>query len=91
MSDRGILFLFSIVMIVASLGAAGWLIATGQAGTVDGLFMVLTALIVAASFALYIMFVIHRALEAAKPPAKPAKADAAKQAAKPAPATVAQS
>ncbi|HUI55725.1 MAG TPA: hypothetical protein VLY04_12185 [Bryobacteraceae bacterium] len=91
MSDRGILFLFSILMIVASLGAAGWLFATGQAGTVDGLFMVLTALIVAASFALYLMYVIHRALEAAKPAAKPAKADAAKQAAKPAPATVAQS
>ena len=31
-------------MIVASLGAVVWLVATGQAGTVDGLFLLLTAL-----------------------------------------------
>jgi len=53
MSDRGILFLFSVCMIAAGLGAAAWLIATGQAGTVDGLFLVLTALVAAAAFALY--------------------------------------
>ena len=56
MSDRGLLFLFSVLMIAAGLGAAAWLVATGQAGTVDGLFLVLTALITAAAFALYARF-----------------------------------
>ena len=49
MSDRGLLFLFSILMIAAGLGAAAWMVATGQADTVDGLFLVLTALTFAAS------------------------------------------
>lgn len=77
MSDRGFLFLFSIFMIVASLGAAVWLGITGQAFTVDGLFLVLTALLTAAVFLLYVVFMIRRAME---PPAKtaPAKTSAAK-------------
>ena len=81
MSDRGFLFLFSIAMILGSLGAAAWLVVSRQAGTVDGLFMVLTALTVAAAFALYVMFMIHRAMEAAKP-AKAAPAGAKTPAAK---------
>jgi len=83
MSDRGFLFLFSILMIAGSLATAGWLLATGQAGTVDGLFLLLTALLIALVFALYVMFMIHRAMEAAKP-AAPAPA------AKAAPATASQ-
>ena len=87
MSDRGALFLFSLFMIVASLGAAVWLFVTGQAGTVDGLFLVLSALLGAAVFALYVKFVIGRALEAAaKPAVQPAKAESAKAEAKTAPA-----
>jgi hypothetical protein len=66
MSDRAALFLFSILMIAVSLGAAVWLFVTGQAGTVDGLFLVLTALLSAAVFALYVRFMIGRALEAQK-------------------------
>ena len=72
MSDRGLLFLFSIFMIVVSLGAAVYLFATGQALTIDGLFTVLVALLTALVFALYVMFVIHRAMEPAKPPSKTA-------------------
>jgi hypothetical protein len=68
MSDRGALFLFSLFKIVGSLGAAGWLFVTGQAGTVDGLFLVLTALLSAAVFALYAKFAIGRAMEAQKQP-----------------------
>ncbi len=91
MSDRGFLFLFSVLLIVAGLGAAVWLVATGQAGTVDGLFLLLTALLIALCFALYVVFMIRRAMEAAtKPVAQPAKAGAAAPAAKPAPAAVAQ-
>jgi hypothetical protein len=66
MSDRGALFLFSLFMIVVSLGAAVWLLVTGQAGTVDGLFLFLTALLSVAVFALYVKFVIGRAMEAQK-------------------------
>lgn len=86
MSDRGVLFLFSLLMIVGSLAAAGWLLVTGQAGTVDGLFMLLTALLSAAVFALYIKFMIGKALEAQKP----APAASAKAAAKPETASVAR-
>lgn len=74
MSDRGALFLFSLFMIVVSLGAAVWLLVTGQAGTVDGLFLFLTALISAAVFALYVKFVVGRAMEAQKPSKTPAPA-----------------
>jgi hypothetical protein len=89
MSDRGALFLFSLFMIVASLGAAVWLFATGQAGTVDGLFLVLTALLSAAVFGLYVKFVVGRALEAqAKAAAQAAKSAAPKPEAKTAPAPV---
>jgi hypothetical protein len=72
MSDRAFCFLFSCVVILASLCAAGWLAATGQATTVDGLFLLLTCLIVALAFALYVMFMIRRAMEV--PEVKPATA-----------------
>ena len=92
MSDRGALFLFSLFMIVASLGAVVWLLATGQAGTVDGLFLVLTALLAAAVFALYLKFVIGRALDAQAKPASPAaKPAAARPEPKAAPAPVGRS
>ena len=93
MSDRAILFLFSIVVVIGSLAAAGWLLASGQAGSVDGLFLLLTCLLVALAFALYIGFVIKQARELAAAPVAPStKAAAAasaqtKPAAAPAPAT----
>jgi hypothetical protein len=78
MSDRGFLFLFSVLMILGGLGTAVWLFVSGQAGTVDGLFLLLTALLVAAVFVLYVVFMIHREMEAAaKPAAAPAKTGAA--------------
>jgi TRAP-type C4-dicarboxylate transport system permease small subunit len=80
MSDRGFLFIFSCIVIVASLGATGWLIVTGQAASVDGLFLVLMCLLIALAFALYVMFMIKRAMEALEAPAaKPAKATATPQ------------
>jgi hypothetical protein len=75
MSDRGFCFLFSCVVVLASLCAAGWLVLTGQATTVDGLFLLLTCLVVALAFALYVMFMIRRAMESLEAPAaKPAAA-----------------
>ena len=63
MSDRGFLFLFSILMIVGGVGAAAYLAVTGQAQSVDGLFLVLTALLVAVVFGLYVKYMIGRAME----------------------------
>ena len=81
MSDRAFLFLFSCVTIVGSLAASGWLLSSGQAGTVDGLFLLCTCLLVALVFALYVMFMIHRTMEslAPKPASKPAKAASSPQ------------
>ncbi len=90
MSDRGFLFLFSIVVIVGGVAAAAWLVVSGQAGTVDGLFLVLTALLVAAVFGLYVKFMIGRALEESKSPAA-APAAAKAPAGKAAPAAPVQS
>jgi hypothetical protein len=83
MSDRAFLFLFSLLMIVGGLAFSGYLVATGQALTVDGLFLVLTALLVVAVFALYVIFMINREREALTPPPPP------KPAAKPKPAPTA--
>jgi len=64
-------------MILASLGAAVWLLMTGQAGTVDGLFLFLTALLSAAVFGLYVKFMIGRAMEAQKQAHAPSPAQSA--------------
>jgi hypothetical protein len=90
-SDRAILFLFSVVVEIASLAAAGWLLVSGQAGSVDGLFLLLTCLLVALAFGLFLAFMIRRAMEpAVAPKAQPAKASAPPAAQKPAPAPAAQ-
>ena len=92
MSDRGSLFLFSVLMILAGLGSAVYLVVTGQAGTVDGLFLFLTALLVAVVFGMYVMFVIGRAMKAVKEPAAAAaKTATAAKPVKSAPAPAAQS
>jgi len=79
MSDRGFLFLFSLLMIAGGLGTTAWLVISGQALTVDGLFLVLTALLVAVAFLLYLIFMLRREMEApapAKATSAPAKAAA---------------
>jgi hypothetical protein len=83
MSDRGLLFLFSILVIVVCLGTCGVLLMNGQAATFDGVFLILMCLSIALAFGLYLMFMINRAME---PPPAPAKT-AAKPAAKPDPAS----
>jgi hypothetical protein len=91
MSDRGFLFLFSVFMIAAGGASSAYLVATGQAGTVDGLFLVLTALLLALVFALNVIYMLNRAMEPAKAPAaQPAKAAVPATPAKPAPVPVSQ-
>ncbi|MBM3775635.1 MAG: hypothetical protein FJW37_10810 [Acidobacteria bacterium] len=74
MSDRAILFLFSVVVIIGSLAAAVWLVASGQAQTVDGLFLLLMVLLLAVAFGLYCVFLIRRAREEAASALPTAKA-----------------
>lgn len=77
MSDRGILFLVSVAVVVMSLAAAVWLVVSGQAAYLDGIFLVTICLLMAAAFGLYIAFLIRRAiaeLEAPKPAPKAAAA-----------------
>jgi hypothetical protein len=79
MSDRALLFLFSILVIVVCLGTCGTLLFNGQAATFDGLFLILMCLAIALAFSLYLMFMIKRAME---PPPAPAKSAAKAAAAK---------
>ena len=67
MSDRGFLFLFSVFMIIGSRAAVGYLVATGQALTFDGLFLTLTAAILAAGFASPIPPKMTRSRSSARP------------------------
>ena len=90
MSDRAGLFLFSVLMVIVSLAAAGWLLVSGQAGYVDGLFLLLTCLLTALAFALYLMFMINRANEALKAAAQPVKPAPAAAKGAPKPATASQ-
>jgi hypothetical protein len=80
MSDRGLLFLISLGAVLASLAAVAWLIVTGQAFSVDGLFLLLTSGLILLAFSLYLVFMIRRAMEELKP-APPAKPGAARKAA----------
>jgi hypothetical protein len=91
MSDRALLFLFSIFMIIASLGASVWLLLTGQAAYVDGLFLLLTALLTAFAFLLYVVYLVRRAMEPPPKSATTAAKSAAPAAAKAAPTPAAQS
>ena len=86
MSDRGFLFLFSVAMIAIGVAATGYLIATGQALSLDGLFLILTALLVAAGFAIYLRYLIRQAMQSPKTaPTPAAKAASQATATKPAP------
>ena len=85
MNDRGLLFLCSVALVVISLAASGWLVASKQVMGLDGLFMLLVLLTTALCFGLYAWNLIARAKDeiekerAPKPAPKktpPPKADA---------------
>ena len=77
MSDRALLFIFGVIVIVVCLGTCGALLINGQAQSVDGLFLILMCLSIALAFGLYLMFMIKRAMEPPPPPPKPSTAKAA--------------
>ena len=59
MSDRAFLFFISLVVLIAALGVAGWLIATHEVGTVDGLFLFSSCMVIALAFGLYLRWMIR--------------------------------
>lgn len=73
MSDRGFLFLFSLGVIIASLAAAVWLIATGQAAYIDGLFLLICCLVLVLAFSLYVRYLIGSVMQVTARAAGPAK------------------
>ncbi len=83
MWERVAVFLFLVAMVAGSLGGAGWLVATGQAASVEGIFLVLVFLVLALVFGVAIYTMIRDAMEAAQPPpaaSKPAATALAKPA-----------
>ncbi len=68
MTDRGLLFLTSVLMTLLSLGYAICLVFTGQVAYLDGIFLALVCLLVALAFALYLWFLYNRAKQELLPP-----------------------
>jgi hypothetical protein len=79
MTDRALLFLTSLAGLVSAIAVAVWLIASGQIGTFDGNFLLLSCLIVALAFALYLKYMIQAARRVE--PVRPVQAVAQKKAA----------
>ena len=71
MSDRALLFLISAAALIGALGAAIWLVLTGQTGTFDGNFLLVACLVVSAAFGLYLRFLIRNAMERQAPKPTP--------------------
>ena len=61
MTDRGLLFLCGVALVVISLGASAWLVVSKQVMGLDGLFMLLVLLTTALCFGLYAWNLIARA------------------------------
>ena len=78
MTDRALLFLAALIGEIFALGAIVWLIAAHQLGTFDGNFLLLSALVLAFSFGLYLKFMIARAMQVPPTP-KPAAVPAEKK------------
>ncbi|MBK5291249.1 MAG: hypothetical protein JJE04_06180 [Acidobacteriia bacterium] len=72
MSDRGWLFIGSLLVIVVCLGTIGFLLATHQAFTLDGLMLIAVCKLTALAFALYLWFMVNRAKEEIEKEAKAA-------------------
>lgn len=65
MLERVAVFAFSLLMIVGSLAVAVWLVVTGQAAYVDGLFLLLVCLVFAAAFTACAVLLIKAGMQPA--------------------------
>ena len=62
MCERACLFLLSLAVFVGAIGVAAGLIVTKQVGTVDGLFLFSSSLVVAFAFGLYLRWMVRSAM-----------------------------
>jgi len=62
MSDRSVLFLFSLLVVIGCLAADAWLIATRQIGSFDGLFLFCSSSVIVFAFGLYLCWMIRSAV-----------------------------
>ena len=76
MSEHGVLALCSLLLVVGSLAVAVWLVASGQAVNLDGLFMLAACLVVALAFGLCLRSLAKGASKAQSGPASAASAKA---------------
>ncbi len=58
MPERAWLFLISVVLVLGSLAFPVWLVATGQAASVEGLFLLLAFAVMALVFAVVIKMLL---------------------------------
>src|SRR2546423_1831116 len=66
MSNRALLFLLSLVMLIGALSVDGWLIATNQVRSVDGLFTFFCSSVIACAFGLYLRWMIRSVVSGAE-------------------------
>ena len=62
MLERVGVFLLSVLLVAGSLGLAVWIIATGQAASMDGIFLVLVCLVFALVFSICAYLVVKAGL-----------------------------
>ena len=75
-SDRGIVFLISALLVLVSLAVAGWLVVSGQVLSLDGIFLALSCLVLAFGFSLYVGFLVKQAMKELQAGSEPAKVKA---------------
>jgi hypothetical protein len=73
--ERVGVFVFSLLMVAGSLGLAVWLVTTGQAAYVDGLFLLLVCFVFAGVFGTCARLVVRAGIEGAAAPAAPKAAE----------------
>ena len=74
MTDRALLFLASVAAVAGAIGVTVWLIATGQLGTFDGNFLLVSSMVMALAFGLYLRSMVGNAMRTQPP--KPEKSPA---------------
>jgi hypothetical protein len=62
MSERAFLFLLSLAVFVGAVGVAAGLMVTHQVGTVDGLLVFCSSLVVAFAFGQYLLWMVRSAM-----------------------------
>jgi hypothetical protein len=65
MSERAISLLLSAIIAAVAVIMGGWLIATGEVSTIDGLFLFCSCVAIAFAFGLYVRWMLRSAMSEA--------------------------